>query len=220
MEISLPQIILILSKMIITVSIIIFTCLISILTFGKPEQKDKLLMWPYMVKQHHQLYRFFSSGLVHADYLHLAFNMITLFFFGASVEPVFEDKFGGKTYFLVFYLVALIVSDLPSFIRYHNQYSYKSLGASGAVSAVVFAAILFSPWSHMYVFGIEMPAIVYGVLFLGTSIYMSRRGGDNINHSAHLWGALFGLIFPIVLKPELAIDFIENLKHFERYLAR
>ncbi|KAA2240891.1 rhomboid family intramembrane serine protease [Chitinophaga agrisoli] len=206
--------------MIITTSIIVFTCFVSILTFSRPDDKEKLLMWPYMVKQHKEYYRFISSGLVHADYLHLGFNMITLFFFGASMEPRFVDYFGGKTYFLVFYILGLIVSDLPTYIRYRNQYSYRTLGASGAVSAVVFAAILAEPWAQLYVFGIPMPAIVYGLLFLGSSIYMSRRGGDNINHSAHLWGALFGFIFPIILKPVLALQFLDEIKHFERYFAR
>lgn len=196
--------------------IIIITCVISIMSFNRPAEIDKLSMWPYMVKEHKQYYRFITAGLVHADYMHLGFNMLTMWFFGKFIETAFQEIFGGKVYFLVFYVLALILSDVPSYIRHRNNYSYRSIGASGAVSAVVFAFILFQPWAKIVVFVIPMPAILYGVLFLGYSVYMSRRGGDGINHDAHFWGAVFGIVFPLIIRPELAGYFIQQISTLGR----
>ncbi|HEY8917643.1 MAG TPA: rhomboid family intramembrane serine protease [Chitinophaga sp.] len=196
--------------------IIIVTCIISITAFSRPGEIDKLSMWPYMVKEHNQYYRFITAGLVHADYMHLGFNMLTMWFFGKYIEIMFQQVFGGKLYFLLFYVLALIISDIPSYIRHRNNYSYRSIGASGAVSAVVFAFILFQPWAKIIVFVIPMPAILYGVLFLGYSVYMSRRGGDGINHDAHFWGAVFGVVFPLALKPQLAGYFMEQISSLWR----
>jgi membrane associated rhomboid family serine protease len=196
--------------------IIIITCIISITAFSRPGEIDKLSMWPYMVKEHKQYYRFITAGLVHADYMHLGFNMLTMFFFGKYIETIFQQLFGGKIYFLLFYVLALIVSDIPSYIRHRNNYGYRSIGASGAVSAVVFAFILFQPWAKIVVFVIPMPAVLYGVLFLGYSVYMSRRGGDGINHDAHFWGAIFGVLFPLAIRPELAKYFIEQISTLGR----
>ncbi|HEU4552984.1 MAG TPA: rhomboid family intramembrane serine protease [Chitinophaga sp.] len=195
--------------------IIIITCIISITAFNRPDEIDKLSMWPYMVREHNQYYRFITGGLVHADYMHLGFNMLTLWFFGRNIEIIFQQLFGNKIYFLLFYVLALIVSDIPSYIRHRNNYSYRSIGASGAVSAVVFAAILFQPWATILVFVIPMWAILYGVLFLGYSVYMSRRGGDGINHDAHFWGAIFGVLFPLVLKWDVVVPvFMYQITHF------
>lgn len=196
--------------------IIIITCLISIMSFKRPGEIDKLSMWPYMVKEHKQYYRFITAGVVHADYMHLGFNMLTMWFFGKYIETIFQQLFGGKIYFLVFYILALIVSDIPSYVRHRNNYSYRSIGASGAVSAVVFAFILFQPWAKIVVFVIPMPAILYGALFLGYSVYMSRRGGDGINHDAHFWGAVFGIVFPLCIRPELAGYFIQQISTLGR----
>jgi membrane associated rhomboid family serine protease len=196
--------------------IIVITCIISITAFSRPGEIDKLSMWPYMVKEHKQYYRFITAGLVHADYMHLGFNMLTMWFFGKYIEIMFQQIFGGKLYFLLFYVLALIISDIPSYIRHRNNYSYRSIGASGAVSAVVFAFILFQPWAKIIVFVIPMPAILYGVLFLGYSVYMSRRGGDGINHDAHFWGAIFGVVFPLAIKPQLAGYFMEQISSLWR----
>jgi len=196
--------------------IIIITCIISIMSFNRPGEIDKLSMWPYMVKEHKQYYRFITGGLVHADYMHLGFNMLTMWFFGGPIEDAFRMEFGNKIYFLVFYVLALILSDVPSYMKHYSNYSYRSIGASGAVSAVVFAAILFRPWAQISVFFIPMPAIVYGLLFLGYSFYMSRRGGDGINHDAHFWGAVFGFLFPLCIKPQLAEQFIQQISTLGR----
>ena len=198
--------------MTISIAIIIITCLVSFTSFNRGDRIDELSMWPYMVKEKKQYYRFITSGLVHADFMHLGFNMLTLYFFGRFIEMVFLQIFQSKIYYLLFYLLALVVSDLPTFIKHRNNYSYRSIGASGAVSAVVFAAILFNPWAQIYVFFIKLPAILYGVLFLGYSIYASRRGDSSgINHDAHLWGAVFGIVFPLLFRPELAPYFLQQI---------
>ncbi|ASZ15026.1 rhomboid family intramembrane serine protease [Chitinophaga sp. MD30] len=194
-----------------TLAIIILTCLVSITSFSRPEKIDEMSMWPYMIKEKKQYYRFITSGFVHGDWGHLFFNMLTLYFFSSQIESVYAQLFGSKLYFLAFYLISIILSDIPSYIKHHNNYAYRSIGASGAVSAVVFSFILFSPWSSIYVFFVKLPAIIYGVLFLGLSAYMSRRGGDNINHDAHFWGAIVGLAFPLILRPELFNYFINQL---------
>lgn len=194
-----------------TLAIIILTCLVSITSFSRPEKIDEMSMWPYMVKEKKQYYRFITSGFVHGDWGHLFFNMLTLYFFSSNIENVYAQLFGSKLYFLAFYVISIILSDIPSFIKHRNNYAYRSIGASGAVSAVVFSSILFFPWASIYVFFIKMPAIIYGALFLGLSAYMSRRGGDNINHDAHFWGAVVGLAFPLILRPELFNYFINQL---------
>ncbi|QHS63930.1 rhomboid family intramembrane serine protease [Chitinophaga agri] len=198
--------------MTLSISIIVITCLISIPAFNNGKMVDDLSMWPYMVKERNQYYRFITSGFVHADFMHLGFNMLTLYFFGSAIENAFDLLFGSKLYFLFFYVLALILSDTPTFIKHRNHSYYRTIGASGAVSAVVFAAILFDPWNNIYVYFIPVPAIVYGVLYLGYTIYMSRsENRDGINHDAHLWGAVVGILFPIVYKPEIASYFLEAL---------
>jgi membrane associated rhomboid family serine protease len=203
--------------MTLSIAIIIITSLVSITTLNSPDKIDELSMWPYMVKEKNQFYRFLTSGLVHGNYMHLAFNMLTLYFFGRFIESTFFQIFHSKFYYLLFYVLALILSDVPSYFKHRNNYGYRSIGASGAVSAVVFAAILFDPWARITVFIIPMPAIVYGVLYLGYTIYMSRRGeGSGIDHDAHLWGAVFGLIFPLIFEPKIGPYFLDQLLHHYR----
>lgn len=179
--------------------IIVITCIVSISAFMNHQQIDQLLMWPAVVKQRNQYYRFITSGLIHGDWMHLGFNMLTLYFFGGFVEDAYNQLF-GKGIFLAFYLLALIVSDLPTYFKYQNNYSYRSLGASGAISAVIFASILLSPGSKisLFILPIGIPAYIFGPLYLLYCVYMSRRGMDGINHSAHFWGALFGIVFTLL----------------------
>lgn len=179
--------------------IIILTCLISITAFTNHKHIDQLVMWPALVKQKGQYYRFITSGLIHADWMHLGFNMLTLYFFGGIVESAFNQLF-GRGVFLLFYVLALIVSDLPTYFKYQNNYMYRSLGASGAISGVIFASILISPASKigLFIIPIGIPAYIFGPLYLLYCMYMSKRGADGINHSAHFWGALFGILFTLV----------------------
>jgi len=182
--------------------------------FNNQKILSDLIFWPPAITKKHQYYRFVTCGLIHADYIHLAFNMLTLFFFGKIIEVFYTTMLGlPKYYYLAMYVCALIVSNLPTYFKHRNDYDYRSLGASGAVSAVVFSFILLKPWVSVYVIFIPVPAIIYAVLFLVYSAYMSKKGGDNINHDAHFYGALFGIIFTIVARPEVINIFLSELSH-------
>lgn len=196
----------------ITVIIIIITCLVSITAFYNREELDKMIFWPALVKEKKQYYRFVTSGFVHAGWWHLGFNMFTLYFFGRIVGEYFKELFGPGV-FILFYLLSMIVADIPDYFKYRNDYQYRSLGASGAISAVVFASILFDPWEKIYLFiiPIGIPAFIFGVLWLLYSFYMAKKGADNINHNAHIWGAVFGIVFTIVLEPRVATFFLQQL---------
>jgi membrane associated rhomboid family serine protease len=199
--------------MTLTIAIIVVTALLSFAAFSNEKMMNDMIFHPPSVLKG-QYYRFITSGLIHADIGHLAFNMFTLYFFGKYWEQIFIDEIGIPKYmYLVMYFGAMIVADIPSLIRHGKDYYYRSLGASGAVSAIVFSMILLMPWSTLYVFFLPLPAIVYGVLYLGYSIYMDRKGGDHINHGAHLWGAIFGIVFTIILKPAIVPFFIDQLQH-------
>ena len=195
----------------ITLGLIAVTALVSWLAFKDRRLGDRLILWPPAVSQRHQYWRLASYGLLHADLSHLLFNMITLFFFGRLIEQVMVQLTGSWLTYPLFYLTALVVSILPSYLRNQGNRNYFSLGASGAVSAVLFAFILIQPWSLIFVFFIPAPAILYAVFYVGYSIWMDRRGGDRINHSAHLAGAAFGVMFMLAMEPRLFNVFIDQL---------
>jgi membrane associated rhomboid family serine protease len=198
----------------ITLTIIIVTCVVTLAGFRNGKVVDELIFWPPAISKKHQYYRFITCGLIHADYMHLIFNMLTLYFFGTFMEAHYQGELGlQKWYYLALYIGALIISNIPTYLKHRNDYNYRSLGASGAVSAVLFAFILLYPWQKIYVFFFPVPAIVYGALFLVYSAYMSRKGGDNVNHDAHFYGALFGIIFTIFVSPDVAGDFWNKLIH-------
>ncbi len=188
------------------------TCVVSFMAFRRPQLMQQLVLWPPAVTRQHQYWRLITSGFVHADLQHLLFNMITLFFFGRLMEQVFRHYVGGIGYVL-FYLGGILVAILPSYISHRNDVHYASLGASGAVSAVLFAFILFQPWALIFVFFFPLPAIVYAIGYVGYSIYMDHRGRDNINHSAHLWGAAYGIVFTVVMEPRVVQVFVERALH-------
>lgn len=191
--------------MTITLAIIIFTCLVSIPAFSNRKLMEDLIFYAPAIDRRRQYYRFLSHGFLHADYLHLAFNMFALYSFGQAVETmlysnecVFDSK--GKLFYILLYVGALIVASVPDYLRHKNNHNYRSLGASGAVSAVIFAAIALLPQLPIRILfiPIDIPGYVFGLLYLVISAYLDRRGGGNINHSAHFWGAAFGLIFTFV----------------------
>jgi membrane associated rhomboid family serine protease len=196
----------------ITTIIIVLTSIISFLAFNNAKLMNALIFWPPAVSMRHQYYRFVTCGFIHADIMHLAFNMFTLYFFGKALELYYMGDLGLEHYYYpVLYFTALIVANIPSYLKHQDDYGYRSLGASGAVCAVLFAFILLRPWAPIILFVIKMPAIIYALLFLGYSIYMSRRGGDNVNHDAHLWGALFGILFTIAVHPGVIGSFLNEL---------
>jgi membrane associated rhomboid family serine protease len=138
--------------------------------------------------------------------------MITLYFFGRAAERFFVSYIGPAG-FVLFYLSAILVAILPTYLKHRNDPNYRSLGASGAVSAVLFSFILLHPWSLIIVFVLPVPAIVYGVLYVGYSIWMDRHGRDNVNHSAHLWGAGYGILFTLMMEPRVGPVFLQGLLH-------
>ncbi|MBR4440510.1 MAG: rhomboid family intramembrane serine protease [Bacteroidales bacterium] len=209
----------------VTTLIIAATTIISIASFqeqnplpysmSRPEWFDKLKFNAFMVWHRRDFYRLFSSGLVHGGWMHLLFNMLTLYFFGYFVEEVFQTIFGavaGEILFAVFYILALMVSSLGDLFKYREQPYYNAIGASGAVSAVLFAAILFAPKMGIGLFFIPVavPGYVFGPLFLLYCHFMAKKNIDNIGHSAHFWGAVFGLLFPIICYPSIVRHFINQ----------
>ncbi len=197
-----------------TIAIIVITAAVSLYTMNQPEVLYKLMLNPYMVTHRGQYYRVLTSGFIHKDYAHLIFNMLSLYFFGPNLEYIFSQIFGaaGSIYFVALYILGVIVSDIPTLIKHRNNPGYNSLGASGAVSAVIFACILFAPLQDLYLyFAIPIKGFIFAAIYLVYSYISSKRSRDGINHDAHLYGALFGVLFCIVLYPDSIRIFIEQI---------
>jgi membrane associated rhomboid family serine protease len=196
----------------ITIILVAATVLVSWLAFNDRKLLDRLILWPPAIDRRKQYDRLLTHGFIHADFQHLLFNMITLFFFGRAIEPLFVERIGAPG-FLGFYLSAIVVAILPSYMQHVHDARYRSLGASGAVSAVMFSFILFSPWSKIYFFPFPfgIPAVLYAVFYVGYSVWMDRRGGDNINHSAHLVGGAYGVAFTLLAMPDALGQFLRQL---------
>ncbi|MBE0647847.1 MAG: rhomboid family intramembrane serine protease [Bacteroidales bacterium] len=199
----------------VTIAIIAVTVLVSILGFNHETLFNRCKFNAYDVKHSGQWYRFFTYGFLHAGWVHLLINMFVLYSFGNMVEKAYKYYFGSKyiLYFLLLYVGGLLLSVIPSFGKHKNDVFYSSVGASGAVSAILFSSILIAPLNKIYLFFIPIgiPAILFGVLYVAYEYWMSRRAKDNIGHDAHLWGALFGLIFTIAMKPVIVLYFLKQL---------
>ena len=193
-----------------TLILIAVTVLVTWLAFNNPRLLDRLILWPPAIDRKHQYDRLLTHGFIHADWQHLLFNMITLFFFGRFAEQVISSMI-GPVGFVLFYLSAIVIAILPTYLRHRHDVQYRSLGASGAVSAVLFAFILVKPWSLIFVFFLPVPAILYGVFYVGYSFWMDRQGGDNTNHNAHLSGAIYGVLFMLLMEPRIAGVFLQRL---------
>ena len=192
----------------ITVIIIAITCIISILCFNGTLNGNKLIFNAYQVWHRKEWYRMLTSGIIHSGWGHLFFNMLTLYFFGRVVEQCFSAAFGGvlgAVLYVVLYVSALAISSLGDLVKYRDNWNYNALGASGAVSAVLFASILFAPKMGIYIYliPIPVPGYIFAPLYLLYCWYMAKRNMDNIGHTAHFWGAVYGLLFPIICKPDV-----------------
>ena len=188
--------------------IFVFTVVTSLYAFYDNTLYGKFMLHPYTVSKGHKIWTVITSGLIHKDWMHLFFNMFTFVAFGFTLERLI-----GSWLFGILYFLALILSDLPTVFRYKDNFNYNSLGASGAISAVLFSYILFSPLSKIYIMFIPfgIPAVVFGVLYLIYCAYASRNARDGINHDAHFFGALTGLIFTIIVVPGILQNFISAL---------
>jgi membrane associated rhomboid family serine protease len=186
----------------ITIIITIITVVISILAMYNEPLMDKMIFNPYTVQRKNQWYRFISSGFIHADFMHLAFNMFSFYMFSDYVEQFFSMIFGaqGLPIYIILYLSALVVCLVPTFLKHKHQYNYNSLGASGAVSAIVFVGIFLQPTIQIGFFIIPpiIPGFIFGPIYLAITAYLSKNGQSGINHSAHLWGSIYGIVFLIM----------------------
>lgn len=198
----------------ITIFIVAITVGISLLAFSRHSLIDELVFWPYRMWRNNEWHRLVSCGFIHGDLGHLAFNMIALYSFGTYVEQAFYHLLPmGLTLYILMYFLAVATADIYNLYTKKNDYSYRSLGASGGVSAIVFSSILLNPLNNIGIFFIiEMPAIVFGVLYLAYCVYMAKRGQDNIGHVAHFTGAIIGFVFPLLFRPSLIVAFITQIQ--------
>ncbi len=203
----------------ITLLLVILTCIVSYRAFENRELYSRLKHHPYSVARYGEYHRFLTSGFVHVDWTHLLINMYVFYIFGEVVESRFLYEFGnvfGRIYFILLYLVCIVAADLPSFFKHRDYSGYSAVGASGGVSGITFAFVLFYPWHQLLLFFIiPMPAIVFAVLYLVYSSYASKNINDNIGHDAHFFGAITGFIFTILLKPALLVLFMQQLLEFQ-----
>lgn len=203
----------------ITYIILGITIFISITAMDNHSLKNKMMFNAYMIKERKEWYRFFSAGLIHADYPHLIFNMYSLYLFGinfrggveGAYEEMFEEK--GMLFYIFLYVSALAMSSLYSYEKHKQNVYYNALGASGAISAVIFAFILIHPKEELGLLFLPffVPGYVFGAIYLGFTYYLAKRGRDNIGHDAHFWGAVYGIVFTIILKPSVASQFISQI---------
>ena len=197
-----------------TVIIILITTVVSYAAFKQPALMEKLQFNAAKIIHQKQYHRLITHALVHANWEHLIVNMIVLFSFGQAIEMYFGHFFGRKDnlYYLLLYMGGILASNIYALFRHRNNYYYNAVGASGAVSAVLFAAIFFDPWNKLLFFMIlPIPGILFALLYLGYSYYMSRKENQQVAHDAHFLGAIFGFIFPSLLNPSLLERFIDKL---------
>jgi len=198
-----------------TIIIIIITVATSIMAFQNAATFYKMKFNAYLIHHNRQWYRFFTYALLHADWAHLLVNMFVLWSFGTLVEQLFNFHFGNiaTVYFLLLYVGGVMFSTLPSYGKHKNNDFYNAVGASGAVSAVLFSSIIMYPQGSIVFlfFPVPIPAWIFGILYLVYSAYMAKRGSDNIGHDAHFWGAVYGVVFTIALNPSFVPEFFRNI---------
>jgi membrane associated rhomboid family serine protease len=193
----------------ITLFLIAITAGVSITAWQQPLWMQRFIYSPTAVNRG-EWWRLLTHGFVHADGGHLLVNMLVLFFFGSTMERVLTGAV-GPVGFVLFYLAGIVIAILPTHYRHRRDALYRSLGASGAVSAMLFAYILLQPWSMLIVMIVPMPAIVFAVGYVWYSVWADRESRDNVNHGAHMWGAVWRVAFMLMLEPRLLPRFVERL---------
>jgi membrane associated rhomboid family serine protease len=198
----------------VTIMLIIIISLTSVMAFSNREIVRQFQFNAFQIWHKRQYYRMVTHALVHANWEHLLVNMIVLWSFGLAVEHSFQLYFGGNArwYYLALFVGSLLVSSSWSLVKQRNNVYYNAVGASGAVSAVLYAAIFFNPWENIYFFGVlPIPGIIFGILYLYYSFYLSRKKLDNIGHDAHFLGAVIGFCTPMIIRPSLFWEFLNML---------
>ena len=196
-----------------TLIIIIITTLVSVAAFESPRLFDKFALSPYFVIKNKEWYRVITHGFIHANWTHLFINMLVLYSFGQALLYYLEWCSAKYIiHYVIIYFGGMICATITTIAKHRNNYAYRGIGASGAVSAVMFACIFFNPWSKLLFMGIiPIPGVIYAVLYLFYCSYMSRNASDNINHDAHFYGAVFGFVYPVIIDPYLLRYFLEML---------
>lgn len=196
------------------------TVLVSMLAFSRPTMLGEFMMNPYKIKARGQYHRFVTSGFVHQDHMHLILNMVSLYFFGPVIEHVFNLIFGtwGSVYFIALYILAIVVSDIPSYLKHNHNPGYNSLGASGGVAAIIFAFIVFLPIEKICLFfAICVPGFILGTAYIIYSYFQGKKSNDNINHDAHLYGAAFGFLFCVIMYPPAIGNFFRQIMEWKMF---
>lgn len=198
----------------ITLILVIITVITSLLAWNNQQLSRRWIFNPYTIAKYNQYFRFITSGFIHANWVHLLFNVFMLYMFGEIIEQYFSYLLGasGKIIFVAFYISAIIISSITTFLKHKHNPGYNSLGASGGVSAILFSYIVFAPMQDLCLYGLLcLPGIFWGAVYLIYSYYMARRGGDNINHDAHFMGAAFGIVFTLLIYPQAILKFIHEV---------
>jgi membrane associated rhomboid family serine protease len=186
--------------------ILLVTVATSIMAWNDPTLIARFILNPFRVIKHKEYYRTLSSGLIHADGMHLFFNMYSFYIFAFILEQIM-----GHITFALFYVLSLIMSHISVIAKNQNNPAYNALGASGAVSGMVLAFVMWNPSLNLYLMFIPVPipGWLFGVLYMAYSQYAAKKGNDNIGHEAHLWGALSGVILAPIMSPAIREGFLE-----------
>lgn len=188
--------------------LLVITIGVSLLAFSNPKLFELLALEPFKMVRTHQYHPIITSGFVHANLSHLALNMLTLYFFGPNLEQLTAAATGGRGAFLIIYMASLVAGSLYPFFKYRNQPEYVAIGASGAISGVVFSYVLARPTDTFYIFfAIPIPAFLFAILYTAYSIYAMRNVEDNIGHEAHLAGAIGGMVATVLVAPDIVTIF-------------
>lgn len=194
-----------------TIILMVITCVVSYIAFQNQKLQYRLMLYPVVMRSPREAYRLISSGFVHANIMHLAFNMISFFFFGRFIE----EKIGSEL-FVMLYLSGILMANLPAYYKQMHNPNYAALGASGGVAAIIFAAIYIEPWKEIGLFFvIPLRAIIFAAAYLVYSYVMSRKPEQRIGHDAHFWGSVYGFVFMIIIDQTHGADFIRRILHPE-----
>ncbi len=202
----------------ITYTFLAIIVVFSLYCFNSKDAMHKYMFHPYSIFHYKEHYRFLTHAFIHGDMMHLAFNCLTLYSIGLSLEEVyFPELFGdklGKIYYVILFTGGIYAASITEYYRNKNNESYSSLGASGAISSVIFCWIIVAPKGELAFFFLpSMSGWIIGLILLGVSFYLIRRKkttdyNDNISHESHFWGAIFGLVFILIVKPSAYASFI------------